>query len=514
MSAAGSAAAPQAPPGAYNLIPVRETFIADCETPVSAFLKLRELAPGEPAFLLESAEQGQRMGRYSFIGFRPRSVVRWSLGDPGDPYAIAAGAVGDLRQAPSAEDSDGPPFVGGAVGFFGYDLVRTVEPLGAPNEDVLGLPDMALMLTDAVVAFDHLKHTITILANADLEAEPDLELAREAARRTIAEVKACLAGPVPPSRRSGVAAAETAATGRSGGEGLSPTFGVADASAREVPRFESNMSKERFEGMVARIVGYIHAGDAFQVVPSQRWSAKVPVEAFSIYRGLRTVNPSPYMYFLDFGDFQVAGASPEPLLTVTGRHVSTRPIAGTRPRGATPEEDRHIAADLLEDEKERAEHVMLVDLGRNDLGRVCEYGSVVVDELMEVETYSHVMHIVSSVSGTLREDVGAMDALRSVLPAGTLSGAPKVRAMQIIDELEPTKRGGYGGAIGYLSYSGDLDTAIHIRTVVIADGVAHVQAGGGTVADAKPEYEYEESVNKSKAVLRAVELACEQADWG
>ncbi len=491
MSVADSTAAPGTA-SAPNLIPLRETFIADCETPVSAFLKLRELAPSEPAFLLESAEQGQRMGRYSFIGFRPRSVLRWSLGDPGDPYALAAAAVADLRQAPVDDGMDGSPFMGGAVGFFGYDLVRTVEPLGEPNPDMLGLPDMALMLTDALVVFDHLKHTITILANADLNAEPDLELAREAAARTIAEVRACLAGPVP---QRDLARAESI------------------ESTHEAPHFESNMSKERFEAMVERIVEYIYAGDAFQVVPSQRWSAKVPVEAFSIYRGLRTVNPSPYMYFLDFGDFQVAGASPEPLLTVTGRHVSTRPVAGTRPRGATPEEDRGIAASLLEDEKERAEHVMLVDLGRNDLGRVCEYGSVVVDELMEVETYSHVMHIVSSVSGTLREDVGAMDALRSVLPAGTLSGAPKVRAMQIIDELESTKRGGYGGAIGYLSYGGDLDTAIHIRTVVIKEGVAHVQAGGGTVADAKPIYEYEESVNKSKAVLRAVELACEQEDW-
>ena len=475
--------------GAHNLIPVWETFIADCETPVSAFLKLRELAPGEPAFLLESAEQGQRMGRYSFIGFRPRSVLRWSLGDAGDPYALAAAAVAHCRQAPRPDGAGGFPFMGGAVGFFGYDLVRTVEPLGEPGPDTLGLPDMALMLTDAVVAFDHLEHTITILANADLDAEPDLERAREAAATTIAEVRASLAGPVPTVARSG------------------------EHTDRQAPSFESNMSRERFEAMVARIVEYVHAGDAFQVVPSQRWSAAVPVEAFSIYRGLRAVNPSPYMYYLDFGDFQVAGASPEPLLTVTGRCVSTRPIAGTRARGATPEEDREIARGLLEDEKERSEHVMLVDLGRNDLGRVCEYGSVVVDELMEVETYSHVMHIVSSVSGTLREDVGAMDALRSVLPAGTLSGAPKVRAMQIIDELEPVKRGGYGGAIGYLSYAGDLDTAIHIRTVVVKDGVAHVQAGGGTVADAKPEYEYEESVNKTRAVLRAVELACEQPDW-
>jgi anthranilate synthase component I len=483
MSVAGSASR-VASAGANNLIPLRETFIADCETPVSAFLKLRALAPGEPSFLLESAEQGQRMGRYSFIGFRPRSVLRWSLGDPGDPYALAAAAVAGCRQA---QVEDLPPFAGGAVGYFGYDLVRTVEPLGAPNPDALGLPDMALMLTDALVCFDHLKHTITILANADLDAEPDAEKAREEAARTIAEVRACLAGPVP----SG------------------PEVGT-----REVPTFESNMTRESFEAMVERIVEYIHAGDAFQVVPAQRFSAEVPVEAFSIYRGLRAVNPSPYMYFLDFGDFQVAGASPEPLLTVTGRHVSTRPIAGTRPRGATPDEDRRIAGELLEDEKERSEHVMLVDLGRNDLGRVCEYGSVVVDELMEIETYSHLMHIVSSVSGTLREDVGAMDALRSVLPAGTLSGAPKVRAMQIIDELEPTKRGGYGGAIGYLSYSGDLDTAIHIRTVVVKDGIAHVQAGGGTVADAKPVYEYEESVNKTRAVLGAVELACRQADWG
>jgi anthranilate synthase component 1 len=284
-------------------------------------------------------------------------------------------------------------------------------------------------------------------------------------------------------------------------------------AAREMPTFRSNMTRERFEEIVARIVDYIHAGDAFQVVPSQRWSAPVPVEAFSIYRGLRAINPSPYMYFLDFGDFQVAGASPEPLLTVSGRHVSTKPIAGTRLRGATPEEDRRIAQELLADEKERAEHVMLVDLGRNDLGRVCEYGTVAVDELMEIESYSHVMHIVSSVSGTLRPEVGAMDALRSVLPAGTLSGAPKVRAMQIIDELEPVKRGGYGGAVGYLSYAGDLDTAIHIRTVVVKDGVAHVQAGGGTVADAKPEYEYEESVAKTTAAMRAIELACQQPEW-
>jgi anthranilate synthase component 1 len=510
-SAPGTTAAPIAPslPEArvlareHDLIPLSCSFIEDCETPVSAFLKLRALAPGEPAFLLESADQGQRVGRWSFIGFRPRSVLRWSLSDGGDPYALAAERVARFNQAPMDDAGvgpGGPPFIGGAVGYFGYDLVRTVEPLGdppgapgpdLPGSDPLGLPDMALMLSDALVVFDHLKHTVTILANADLQAEPDIERAYEQAARTIGEVRCVLAGPVPRGE---------------------PVAG-AHPPARQLPTFESNMPRERFEAMVARIVEYIYAGDAFQVVPSQRWSAQVPVEAFSIYRGLRAVNPSPYMYFLDFGDFQVAGASPEPLLTVSGRHVSTKPIAGTRPRGATPEEDRRIAQELLSDEKERAEHVMLVDLGRNDLGRVCEYGSVQVDELMEIESYSHVMHIVSSVSGTLRADVGAMDALRSVLPAGTLSGAPKVRAMQIIDELEPVKRGGYGGAIGYLSYAGDLDTAIHIRTVVVKDGLAHVQAGGGTVADAKPEYEYEESVAKTRAVMRAVELACEQPDW-
>ena len=471
----------------YNLIPLRHSFIDDTETPVSAFLKLRGRVPEFPAFLLESAERGQQVGRYSFIGVRPRKIVRWSLGDePADPYALAADEVDRHRQAPWP---DMPPFSGGAVGYFGYDLVRTVEPLGDPNPDPIGLPDMALMLSDVLVVFDHLKHTITILVNVyatDDEGDEGIDRGYADAVATIHKARDLLAGPVPRPE---------------------PT------PARPRPVFSPNMPRAQFEANVARIVEYIHAGDAYQVVPSQRWSADLDIDPFSVYRGLRVVNPSPYMYFLDFMDFQVAGASPEPVLTVSGRHVSTRPIAGTRPRGVTSEDDARIAEELLADDKERAEHVMLVDLGRNDLGRVCEYGSVTVDRFMAVEIYSHVMHIVSNVSGTLREGISAMDALRSALPAGTLSGAPKVRAMQIIDELEPVKRGGYGGAIGYLSYTGDLDTAIHIRTVVIKDGHAHVQAGGGTVADAQPAYEFDESEAKARAVLRAVEMASQQPDW-
>jgi anthranilate synthase component 1 len=481
-----------------NAIPVRVTIVDDTETPVSAFLKLRDSGP---CFLLESAEQG-RLGRYSFLGFRPRAVLRYAGGELrewrgdmapdtqpyasreiADPYGEVSRYLEDYR---TPEIDNLPPFAGGAVGFFGYDLVRTVEPLGEPNPDPIGLPDMALMVSDVLVVFDHMRHELTLMAYAFTGEDADLDAAYAGAVRTLTELRERLRGPVP--RRE------------AGGE-------------REAAEFTSNMTREQFEANVSRIIEYIHAGDAFQVVPSQRFSAPAPVEAFSIYRGLRTVNPSPYMYFLDFGDFQVAGASPEPLVKVTGRGVETRPIAGTYPRGESEEEDRRRADELLHDPKERAEHVMLVDLGRNDLGRVCEFGSVEVDEFMIVEAYSHVHHIVSQVSGVLRPEVTAMDALRAVLPAGTLSGAPKVRAMQIIDELEPHKRGSYGGAIGYLGFNGDLDTAIHIRTVVVKDGMVHVQAGGGTVADAKPDYEYRESVNKAQAVFAAVNLAASQPDW-
>ena len=492
---------------AANIVPVSYRFVDDCETPVSAFLKLRETFDG-PSFLLESAEQG-RLGRYSFLGFRPRSELRWTAGrlsefragettvtDAPDPYRAVAEVLG--RHAIAAPQ-ELPPFGGGAVGFFGYDLVRAVEPLEDPNPDPLGLPDMALMICELMLVFDHQRHELTIYgyAFADLEADA----AYDRAMALIDEARDALRGPVPPPRPRAITAEPLSAPDSFEPDGVEGSW-------------RSNLSREHFEANVARIIDYVRAGDAFQVVPSQRFTAPSPVEAFSIYRGLRTINPSPYMYFLEFGDFQIAGASPEPLVKVSGRRVETRPIAGTYPRGASEEEDRRQAEGLLADPKERAEHVMLVDLGRNDLGRVCEYGTVSVDEFMVVETYSHVLHIVSQVSGTLRDGVGAMDALRAVLPAGTLSGAPKVRAMQIIDELEPHKRCSYGGAIGYLSFNGDLDTAIHIRTAVIKDGLVHVQAGGGTVADAKPDYEYRESVSKAKAMFQAVELAANQPEWG
>jgi anthranilate synthase component I len=473
--------------GEHTLVPLRHTFIDDCETPVSAYLKLR----GDgPSFLLESAEQGQRFGRWSFLGFRPRSVIRLERGELTvdgarraltDPYTAVADELSRYRIAPL----DGlPPFVGGAVGLFGYDLVRYAEPsVGAGNPDELGTPDLALMVTDVLVAFDHLRHEVSILAN--VFAEDDVDRAYGDAVAAIADVRERLAGPVP----------------------------RVQAGRREPPAFESNVGPDGYAAAVERCKEYIRAGDAYQIVPSQRWSADAPVGAFSIYRGLRAVNPSPYMYFLDFGDFEIAGASPESLVKVTGRRAEQRPIAGTRPRAATAAEDLERADDLLADDKERAEHVMLVDLARNDLGRVCEYGSVKVDELMVVETYSHVLHIVSSVSGTLRGEVSAMEALAASLPAGTLSGAPKIRAMQIIDELEPTRRGPYGGSVGYLSYSGDLDACIYIRSALVKDGRVHLQAGGGIVADSDPGYEVRETEHKAGAVFEAIELACRQTDW-
>ena len=470
-----------------NVVPVRASFVDDCETPVSAFLKLRAGEPeGSPCFLLESAEQGQ-VGRYSFVGIRPRSVLRWNDGvlsetggeerEAPDPYAAAAESLGRFKLAPV----EGlPPFAGGAVGFFGYDLVRTVEPLGPPNPDPLGLPEMALMITDVLLVFDHLRHELTIMSCAFAGDEGGIDAAHERAVATIAEVRERLRGAVP---------------------------APAQPSTAEPPRFQSNMEREQFEAAVARIVEYVHAGDAFQVVPSQRFSALAPVEAFSIYRGLRAVNPSPYMYFLEFGDFQIAGASPEPLVKVSGRRVETRPIAGTYPRGDDEEEDRRLAERLVNDAKERAEHVMLIDLGRNDAGRVAATGSVRVTETMVIERYSHVMHIVSNVEAKIAPGLDAIDVFKASFPAGTVSGAPKVRAMEIIDELEPVKRGVYSGAVGYFGFNGDMDVAIAIRTAVVKDGLLHVQAAAGIVADSDPQSEWQETQHKARAILRAAEVA-------
>ena len=488
---------------AHNVVPVTHSFVSDLETPISAFLKLGD---ARPAFLLESAEHGHQVGRYSFLGVGALATVRYAAGRltvegrrgrreqaHDDPFA----AVADLLREYRPPASGGlPPLAGGLVGYFGYDLVRHLEHLPARPPDDLGLPEMAFLLADTVLVFDHLTHTITIVANA-LVQDGDITAPFEEAVQRIVAVKQRLAGP---PVNGGLARRQTSA-GRP-----APSAVAADDRSTVT----CTLPEREFEAGVRRIRDYIYAGDAFQVVLSRRFSVPIDVTPFAIYRALRTVNPSPYMYYIAFTDFALAGSSPEPLVTVTGRHVKTRPIAGTRPRGQTHDEDERLAADLLSDEKERAEHVMLVDLGRNDLGRVCAPGSVHVDELMEIERYSHVMHMVSSVSGTLTAERGAIDALKACFPAGTVSGAPKVRAMEIIDELEPVARGPYAGAIGYLSFTGDLDTCICIRTIVIKDGVAHVQAGAGVVADSDPRRESQETENKAAALLRAIDLAHEE----
>ncbi len=488
---------------AHNVLPITHSFVSDLETPVSAFLKL-----GAPrrAFLLESAEQGQHMGRFSFLGVGARALVTYQDGrltvqengdrlslEHDDPFTAVADLMRSYRPPASGEAAALPPLAGGLVGYFGYDLVRRLEPLPDAPPDDLGLPEMAFLLADTVLVFDHLKHTITVVANAFVDGR-DVDGPYERAVERIADVREKLAAPLP-----------AGAAGR--------MVDAAEVTADPAPPSRpvtSSMTREQYETGVERIREYIYAGDAFQVVLSQRFSTPVDVSPFSIYRGIRAVNPSPYLYYIAFDDFALCGSSPEPLVTVQGDRVETRPIAGTRRRGASPAEDRRLMEDLRADEKERAEHVMLVDLGRNDLGRVCVPGTVKVDEFMEMELYSHVIHMVSSVSGTLAAGEDPTDALKAAFPAGTVSGAPKVRAMQIVDELETVRRGPYAGAIGYLSYGGDLDTCICIRTVIVKDGVAHVQAGAGIVADSVPEKEYAETRNKAAALLRAIDLAHEQ----
>ncbi|MFQ5575054.1 MAG: anthranilate synthase component I [Terriglobia bacterium] len=490
----------------HSLVPIYREIIADVDTPVSAFLKL---SGSQNAFLLESVEGGERLGRYSFIGVDPYLVlalkegrVRW-FGDGfeheeqvSDPLAAIKAVMSGYRLA---EIPGSPPFYGGAVGFAGYDVVRYFEDIPKDAEDDLGLPEMMFMFTDTIVMFDHIKHRIRVIADARHQASSLRDLKGDGKRRPpLAEL-----GDLDELYDSAVSKIEDL-IGRLKQPMAFPALGEAGEDSLDV---ESNMSKERFFEMVATAKDYIRAGDALQIVLSQRFSAPIKSDPFNLYRVLRTINPSPYMYFLKFGELSLVGSSPEPLVKATGRTAVTRPIAGTRRRGENKEEDAELEEELMSDEKERAEHIMLVDLGRNDIGRVAEPGSVRVEDLMFVEKYSHVMHIVSNVVGRLRKDRDGFDLLRAAFPAGTVSGAPKIRAMEIIDELEPTLRGPYAGVVGYFSYSGDLDTCITIRTIVTHEGQAYVQAGAGIVYDSKPELEYKEIVNKAQAMLRAIQGA-------
>ncbi|UCC68398.1 MAG: anthranilate synthase component I [Armatimonadota bacterium] len=473
-----------------NLVPVWKEVLLDTETPVSAF---RKLGGSQYAFLLESVEGGENVGRHSFLGSEPFAVFS-SRGDtvtvsregrqstrrlaPGeDPLTALKALLSEYKFVPV----EGlPRFCGGAVGYIGYDVVRFFERLPEHARDDLNLPDSMLVLTDTCVIFDHAFHRGKVLSNALVNGDPDA--AYDEAVRKIEAICARLAAPAP-----------------------------AVPAPRPRPNDTSlatNVSKEEYEGIVSAAKKYIFAGDIIQVVLSQRLSRAIAADPLDVYRALRSLNPSPYMYYLTYGDLKIIGSSPERLVSVQDGEVVTRPIAGSRPRGETPEEDEALAAELLADEKERAEHIMLLDLGRNDIGRVCRYGTVSVDEQMVVEKYSHVQHIVSNVRGELRPDRDPFDVLRACFPAGTLSGAPKVRAMQIIEEMEPTRRGPYGGVIGYFSFSGNMDTAITIRTIVCANGTAHMQVGAGIVADSVPSREYEECVSmKGGALLRAIEMA-------
>lgn len=472
-----------------NLIPVYREILADLETPVSAFLKIDA---GPYSYLLESVEGGEKWGRYCFLGSQP-SVIFKCKGNQvevlrdgvsvsrevEDPYE----ALHELMAAYKAVELPGlPRFFGGAVGYLGYDMVRNFEKLPEDTVDELGLPDAMFMITDTILIFDHMAHKIKVVSNAHIRNDDTKSAYQEAVEKVEALISK-LKSPLPP---------RSAAPPLNAGENL---------------EFSSNFQKEKFKQIVLAAKEYIRAGDLIQVVLSQRFSIPIPIDPLDIYRALRTVNPSPYMFYLKLGDLQLVGSSPEVLVRLEGKKVELRPIAGTRPRGATPEEDQRLTEELLGDPKERAEHIMLVDLGRNDVGRVSKLGSVKVDELMVVEKYSHVLHIVSNVSGELLEGKSSFDVLRACFPAGTLSGAPKIRAMEVIEELEPCKRGPYGGAVGYFSFSGNMDTCITIRTLAVHDGVGHVQAGGGIVADSDPESEFQESVNKARAIFRAVELA-------
>src|SRR5215467_1201941 len=459
-----------------NVIPVYKSVIADFLTPVSAFLKLEK--DRSYAFLLESVEGGERIARYSFLGGDPFFVKRYRDGKPADFMEDLRATMARFK---SVKLPDLPPFTGGAVGYFGYDMVRTIEDIPKRAADDLGVDDAVLMFYKTVLAFDRLRHQIHIISNliVDDSREP-IEVQYQNAVQEIAEIEALLRAPleVPPVIRNG----------------------------RDVA-VHSNFEKKDYLGAVQKAKEYIAAGDIFQVVLSQRFEVDLPTPPFEIYRALRIVNPSPYMYYLKMPETTIVGSSPEMLVRVRGRQLEYRPIAGTLPRGGSNAEDEANAERLRNDEKERAEHIMLVDLGRNDLGRVSQYGTIRVEDLMSIERYSHVMHLVSSLRGKLREGVDRWDALMACFPAGTVSGAPKVRAMEIIDELEPTKRGVYAGAVMYADFSDNLDSCIAIRTLVVRGTKGYIQAGGGIVADSVPENEYMETVNKSRALIRAINLA-------
>jgi len=459
-----------------DLIPIYREIVADLETPVSAFLKISR---GAYSFLLESVEGGQRLARYSFIGTEPYRVLATRGEDNTDPLALVAEELKKHRLVPV---SGLPRFCGGAVGYLAYETVTRLERLPSPGRDPLGLPESLFMFIDTMLVFDHVTHKIKVLSHARLDGDTE-----EAYQKAVEKIDN-LVGKL--------------------SERLEPSLGTKATSHRvSGSKLSSNFSREEFEASVVKIKEYITAGEAIQVVLSQRLAQPTDVAPFEVYRALRTINPSPYMFFFDFGDFHIVGASPEVLVRVEDGHVTTRPLAGTRPRGRSPGEDAMLEQELRSDEKERAEHIMLVDLGRNDVGRVSEPGTVEVSELMDVERYSHVMHLVTHVQGKLRRGMTAFDALRACFPAGTVSGAPKIRAMEIIAELEPEKRGPYAGAVGYLSFSGNMDMAIAIRTLVMTKEVAYVQAGCGIVYDSVPEREFQESMNKARALLKAINQA-------